>query len=103
MTRPSPGTFGSLALRVSPYATKENLVTPAEAVSSGRRVAGGSIARTVTDAGATTGGRDVCNARTLAGPKMTPAITGIDSQRLRFTARIIASGVDGSVKITVHV
>ena len=53
--RPSPGTFGSLPLRVSPYATNENLLAPAEADSCGSGVAGGSIARTVSDAGVTTG------------------------------------------------
>src|SRR5262245_45889714 len=102
MTRPSPGTFGSLPLRVSPYATKENLVTRAEAASSGSGVAGGSIARTVTNVGATTGACAVCNAWTLAGPRLRPAIAGIHSHRLRFTARIITSGTDGSVTITVH-
>src|SRR4029453_12897384 len=102
MIRPAPGTFGALPLRVSPYATNENLVTPTEAGSSGSRVAGGSIARTVADAGATTGGCAICNARTPAAPGLRPAITGIHSHRLRFTTRIIASGVDGSVTITVH-
>ena len=60
------------------------------------------MARTVTDAGATTGDCAVCNARTLAGPRLMPAITGIHSQRLRFTPRIIASGIDGTVTLTVH-
>jgi hypothetical protein len=46
----------------------------------------------------------VCNARTLASPGLITAIAATNNIQLSvFTARIIASGIDGSVTITVHI
>src|SRR5262245_47298299 len=55
---------------------------PAEADSSGSRVAGGSIARTCS----------ICCAWTLTSARMIPAITGVHRNRPSFTAPIITSG-----------
>jgi hypothetical protein len=78
-------------------------MTPAEAGSSGSGVAGGSIARTA-DAEVAVGACAVCNARTLARPGLITAIAATNNIQLSvFTARIIASGIDGSVTITVHI
>ena len=55
-TSPSPGTSGTLPLRVSPYAMNENLVTAAEAASDASGVAAGSIGRTAAHTSGIGGG-----------------------------------------------
>jgi hypothetical protein len=58
----------------------------------------------VADAAVAVGACAVCNARMLASPELITAITATNNNGLSFlTVRIIASGVNGFVTMTVHV